>query len=151
MTKMKTKSKIKKKIKTKGVKKVKKVKKQAVTKNIKKVKAKVAKVAKTPKVIKRRGRPPGSSNKKGKKLSTECDDDDYVQPKTQRFYGYCPKPACSMQIIEDDLVSKQIFKCPSCFKRDCISKLKSERKSTIEKPTNKKEYLNLSILHGEVH
>lgn len=126
--------------------------------------SKVAKVAKVPKkrgrppkpksktevVKKKRGRPPKSADQKtasnsktigyGYKAYTE--PDDYVPPKSHKFLGYCPKAGCNSMISSLDLVSKNIFVCRVCGKRDRISKLKKQRKSKNPLPTSKRDFLN---------
>ena len=125
---------------------MKKTKKKAP---VKKSKAKAKKQPSVPKGIKRRGRPPGSTNKKGTKKPV--DEPQEITWKTFKLLGFCPRNACGLMIHSSDLVSKQVFLCPVCGKRDRISKLKAERKSINEKPNNKKDYLNTAVVHGEVH
>ena len=60
--------------------------------------------------IKRRGRPPGSTNKKGiKKPVVEPEE---ITWKTFKLLGFCPRNACGLMIHSSDLVSKQVFLCP---------------------------------------
>jgi len=83
----------------------------------------------------RRGRPKGSI----KKVPTESYDMSNV--KTYKFLGFCKK--CEMQITTKELVSKFIYECPGCGKRNRIKKLLKEL--VKDRPKNKKEYLDSTI------
>jgi predicted RNA-binding Zn-ribbon protein involved in translation (DUF1610 family) len=89
------------------------------------------------KVKGRRGRPKGPAKKKA--APTELHDMSNV--KTYKFLGFCKK--CEFQISKKELVSKTIYECPSCGKKDKISKL--IKKLSTEKPKSKKEYLESTI------
>lgn len=103
-----------------------------------------------------RGRPKGSKNKKvhsikfrkrkrgrPKKVYEAAKKIEYPEVKPVKFLGYCK---CGFMITKKELVSKFIYLCPLCEKRNRISKLKDEKKSEIEKPKTKKEYLE-NIIH----
>lgn len=62
--------------------------------------------------------------------------------KPVKFLGYCGK--CLFMITAKELLSKFIYECPSCGKRNRISKLKKEIK-TIERHATKKDYLQATI------
>jgi len=103
-------------------------------------------------VPKKRGRPAGKVSKSNKatskyksyKLSTECDGEDYVMPKTYKFLGYCPGLSCNALIMPLDLVIKTIFVCPKCQKRDKVSKLKKSLDNAEQ--VSKKEFLKGSTV-----
>ena len=87
--------------------------------------------------------------------------DDYVQPKTHKITGYCPK--CDLPIMSNDFVSKLIFECP-CGVRKHKKYLKEKSARVIEQEKedariSKTEYLKeaasrnkeLEKYHGSTH
>ena len=69
--------------------------------------------------------------------------DDYVQPKTYKIAGFCPK--CDLCIMPSDFVSKLIFECP-CGTRKHKKYLKKKSARVIKQQgeaarISKKEYL----------
>lgn len=61
--------------------------------------------------------------------------------KAVKFLGYC---RCEFMITTKELLSKFIFECPGCGKRNRTSKLKKALK-VEDKPKTKKEYLESTI------
>ena len=146
-TKKKTK-KTKKKGRPKGTKtrKTRKTRKTAVTKKKRTKKGSSSQLSQSaPASPKRkRGRPKGSG-KKSKKSYTESKKysnlpDDYKPPKSHKMLGYCSRKGCTCMIGTLDLVSKLIFVCPVCSKRDHIKKLKKPSKP--KEQMSKKEFLD---------
>jgi len=67
--------------------------------------------------------------------------DDYVQPKTYKASGYCPR--CDLCIMSQDFISKMIFECPRCktHKHKKYLKDQSVRKAKEDEKVSKNEYL----------
>ena len=91
--------------------------------------------------------------KPGKKpyiaYGAEPDDPDYVQPKTHKILGYCPK--CDLALMKNDFVSKMIFECPcGCRKHSKYMLVESKREKKRRK-ISKAQYLKetKSIRKGE--
>ena len=59
--------------------------------------------------------------------------------RTCKFFGFCK---CDFMITRFEMVTKSIYQCPRCGKRAKVNTLKAVMKSSGEKPTSKKEYLN---------
>jgi len=65
--------------------------------------------------------------------------DDYVEPKSQKFAGYCPK--CDMCLTTKD-VSKGIYECVGCgSKRNKKFLLKESKAQSEKEMLTKKQYL----------
>ena len=64
--------------------------------------------------------------------------------KKVKFLGVCNTRDCKTMIGGLDLISPLIFVCPACDRKDKINKLKPF-KSTKDKPTTKRDYLNQVI------
>jgi len=88
--------------------------------------------------------------------------DDYVQPKTYKASGYCPR--CDLCIMSHDFISKMIFECPRCQTRKHKKYLKDKSardraKAKEEANISKNEYLkeaaskirDLEKQHGSSH
>lgn len=88
------------------------------------------------KKYRKRGRPKGK-----KKVNVPAIVYDMSKVKITKFLGYCPK--CKFMISKKELVSKLVFLCPACNKKDRVTKLLKETGS--EKPKSKKEYLQSTV------
>ena len=102
-------------------------------------KGKATKESNKKRVTKKKKVAPGKMN-----LKVFEEPEDYVMPKTYKFLGWCPKRSCNCMISTKDLVpgKKTIYLCPSCNKRDRISRLRTE--SNIQRAKSKKDFLSQS-------
>jgi len=92
------------------------------------------------KMKRKRGRPKGSFKEK---VHTESKKIIYPDVPAYKMIGICPR--CDAFICSKDLVSKFIYVCKSCGKKDRTKGLILKKRSLGNIPISRKEYLKDNI------